>query len=854
MIYQSEFCDLLYGKTFTIRIDNHIGNNNIRSFKLGSSPFVVQMKSDGKHVYAPLKTTGATIQMLHDTYDFSLYTGQATGTNVNLYGYAADQISANTIPEWSGYLTPCMYDMDFDNPWEVIELEAVDGIAVLKDVPYKSISEEHGVQTFLDIIANCLHLGGIYDQIYCSKNVQLTSPTSNERILEKLRISEENFFDKKKDMNQTDDDVAWSCYDVLYELMQYLGYTMIPALHSVIIYDVDEFISIPSNKMPLFCSYQINNAGKATLSSDAVYVPNFNSKRTINADSYIENGTKLGLDDVYNKVTVTDKFYTYDNLFPTFGDINFETNITDNTNTNLASLLTSGSHYKYASTIARKNNKGADDNLQCFIADAWRTPTKVFVVKFYDSPVLEFKKYSNKDTNRNEITNESSYNWGKMSWNKIMQAHGATYCRLYSKEIDFDDAKKWYNAHSGNINTEAAWKEIIGGVPSNVKCESLIIGYNGPNNHIGPGWGNTSGRYNDITDNEDCKKYPFIQLREGKAKTFGGAGAYVVISGKFSYHDEYTTPFPMTDVDRDKLKRKQDLKDEHQFYFWCMFRWGNNWWNGSDWQSTACQFKLYWRNRNLSRDERKNKTHYAQEYEFIDTAQSVYGKEVKGLYIPLADNNLNGPVEFVIYCNRDMSGDSRRSHWHADGKVHDNFYERYYSYCVFLKDLKIQAYIDDGLANEEERNSDTSYTNVIENGSVKKMDTINFKVCTYDNKKPTYSAVDYLDNSGNSHYVKYTYNKILNKSEHIGNPGLQLTQEEHLVFKLVSQYEEPKIKFTANLKMANSSFPWLAINPTCPFTDTYLGPAHKFMIDEMTLDYKNSTQQVQLIEIQHHPQ
>jgi hypothetical protein len=40
------------------------------------------------------------------------------------------------------------------------------------------------------------------------------------------------------------------------------------------------------------------------------------------------------------------------------------------------------------------------------------------------------------------------------------------------------------------------------------------------------------------------------------------------------------------------------------------------------------------------------------------------------------------------------------------------------------------------------------------------MDEIKFKICTFDNKKPTYSSVDYLNN-GKSVYLTSTYNKAL---------------------------------------------------------------------------------------------
>ena len=143
-----------------------------------------------------------------------------------------------------------------------------------------------------------------------------------------------------------------------------------------------------------------------------------------------------------------------------------------------------------------------------------------------------------------------------------------------------------------------------------------------------------------------------------------------------------------------------------------------------------------------------------------------------------------------------MWGDSRRSHWHPKGNKGDNFYCRYLSKCVFITNLEITAEVYEGFLDDADYNSDTCYTNVIENGAVDKMNEITFKVCTEDSKKPSYSCVDYLDN-GNSKYVVALYNKALYSKEKgtVGTDGFNgvLRQEEHYVFKLASQYEEPRL-------------------------------------------------------------
>ena len=158
------------------------------NFVLGSTPFITEMDSDGKTIYAPIKSSGATIEMLTSTMPFDLYSGRTKGVKVTLTD------TTNNRVEWVGYVTPCAYDMGLDEEKEVIEIECVDGIAVLKDIPYRSANKE--VDTFLNIVFKCLKRAGCYKNLYVTDNVQFTA-SGSDSIMSKLRVSEANFFDEK---------------------------------------------------------------------------------------------------------------------------------------------------------------------------------------------------------------------------------------------------------------------------------------------------------------------------------------------------------------------------------------------------------------------------------------------------------------------------------------------------------------------------------------------------------------------------------------------------------------------------------------------------------------------------------
>lgn len=813
--YISEFTSI-NGIDYSIEITTEKGNGTT-NFILGGTPFITEMDSDGKTIYSPIKTTGATITMITNSIPFDIYSGRAQGTKV--------EVKSNDKIVYIGYITPCAYNQGFDAELEEVEIECVDGIATLKEIPF---SRSNDINTFGNIIFNCLKKAKCYKRFYITDNVQLTE-NGNESIIERFRISEQNFFDQKKDVNQSDEDVAWSCYDVLFEICQYLGYTLFADGDEVFIIDYDA-IKRGNNK---YFKYSLEGSFLQYLGITNIFY-NYHIKE----GSYAENGTNISLDEVYNKVSVKDEYNTFDNLFPEFGDINFETNITTSVSSALNGL--DAKYYLHKDTFIETNKKGDSENYQILISKSWKGKMWILIYKFYESPVLSFEKYSL--TNKSNITNTLMDG----SFHQMTNNHGAFYARYFKREITSSDYNKWRSNYNSNWNSltqqqkKDAYIDLLNNDPTKISLSPIITCVNHPTNHIGPAAYNSTNKY-DRTDNEDCRKYPFIKLKgDRNSSIFGGEGSYIIITGTWRHHDEAVTPFPLADGANNKdLKRKEDLKYAEEGFIWCRLQWGNQYWNGEGWTTTATDFKLRFWELDRGREDRKNKNIYDKDFDFLETANAKYGCNEKGYYIPAPTNgNLQGKADFIIYCNRDMWGDSRRSHWHDA-----NRYSRYYSYITFLKNLTIKAYISNGFLDDKENDSDTIYTNIINNDSVSKLDEITFKVCTFDNKKPTYSSVDYLF-LGASKYVTKTINKALHLAENgsISSFDYQplLTQEEHLIFKLVSQYKEPKIIFEANLHNVDHKL-------YGTYTDKTLN-GRIFIPTEINTDYRRNKQSIKLTE------
>lgn len=844
MKYTAEFKSI-NEKTYKIEIETKNGTGT-KTITLSNNPFTTNVTSEDKHIYSPIKCGGATIGIITDYYYEDFYTGEAKGVKVTLY----DTNGSSNIIEWIGYVTPTCYSQGFDKYFEEIEVDCVDGIAVLKDLPFTEVESEQ-IMSFRDIIFKCLKQSGCYSYFYISDNVQFTQ-SGTESIIDKLRISKDNFFDAKKDINQTDDDVAWSCYDVLYQILQFLGYTLVTEGDSVFIIDYDA-IKNGNNK---YWRYSLSGSS----ASSATSVEMKYSKH-IDESAYKENGTSISLDEVYNKVTVKDEFNSYDNLFPTFGDENFDTNITA-PNVNLSPFfhqMTIRDHgLQFGDHIAASPADGIMQDFCILVDTDWYGNWWLNVFKFYESPVFNMIHY-------NRSTRQTVDLGKTIKYSDLLSYNGAFYYRWYKTDayqwIDengnrVNDIYEWLNRQKASYNYNAStadkikiWNQLFQQIKmvDKIQMSPIICFVNDGDNRFGPG---DEKSYNSQTDNDVTKNYPFVTLKDFQSSIFGGVNHFLRIKGKVCSHDEGVTPHKLNDGGNNKdLKHDPDYKRIEQGYLWAKLKWGNQYWDGNGWTTSNVWFKLwYWNNNDRSSGDKgrgiKVLDYFDKDFDLKQNEYNIMSIGEDGIIIPCpTTGNLTGKAE-LSFTTRDMWGDSRKSHWHPKGNKNDNFYCRYLSKCVFITDLQVTAEIYEGLLGDADLDSDTLYTNVIENGAVSKMDEITFKVCTDDGKKPSYSSVDYLDSSGNSQFVTTLYNKALYNKEKSSNgtDGLAgvFRQEEHYIFKLASQYENPMTIFEVNLKNEGHK-------KYGTFTDKTLN-GKTFIMTEITTDYKYNKTSLKLVE------
>ena len=180
---------------------------------------------------------------------------------------------------------------------------------------------------------------------------------------------------------------------------------------------------------------------------------------------------------------------------------------------------------------------------------------------------------------------------------------------------------------------------------------------------------------------------------------------------------------------------KDDDFVKHNLWIKAKLQFGDKYWNGDNWQTTECCFKLPFDN-NGQTDHCIN-----QSFPTLNTVTYDMGLDEEGYCIPMpSDNIFTGKPVFTLYTPHRLD----------------------YSYrcdAVWLSDFNIKAKV----ANHSniDNNSDTEYSNVINGEYVNEMEDVEFNICTWDNKECNYSAIAYYDGT-KYEYLDSTFNWIFN--------------------------------------------------------------------------------------------
>jgi hypothetical protein len=172
----------------------------------------------------------------------------------------------------------------------------------------------------------------------------------------------------------------------------------------------------------------------------------------------------------------------------------------------------------------------------------------------------------------------------------------------------------------------------------------------------------------------------------------------------------------------------------------------------------------------------------------------------------------------------------------------------YQARLIALKNFKVKAAIGDP-SYSGDQSTDTEYTNVINADYVSEAQDVEYKICTWDNKKPNYSCVA-VKSGGIYAYVDRLANTALTTdaqsvTTYHGTTGEvsdgTLRAEEWMVLRLTKQYSTPAKVFTVSLKK-----PMFSISPATLFSSSTLGCT--FVVDKMEFDVKRRKSDLKLVE------
>ena len=779
-----------------------------REVTLGGDPFTTSMDGGDKTIYKPIKYRSATVNIITGNYYFNLY--NQTATNVGVILKLGDTVV------FKGYVTPNIYDQGFKYDREEISIECTDCLSVLKNINY--LPPKRGIKNLRSILEY------IFRQLPEPNTNSLNTPwlkyfyfpecfivNNSVYALEEIYVSDYVFSDNKKE-GEKDADACWKCDKVLESICQLFGVTCIQWGESVYFIDYD-YIKNKSD-FPHYTCYGIKESTKEQ-NVERVW-----GSKIINGDSYSGEGDpQLSLDKVYNKVTVKTKLRTYNSILPDFfdGAVNVTTRDTVLEDRSSPELGMYG--ISVESDINPKD--GVNRNMICLIDQIYNDQKKKYGAKnavfarYFTNPNIKTYRYSTVTTGQS-ITPSSSMNYVNSKFYR-----GAYLAKMMVKKLDkYDkidtlwiDWKKWtVYVRRNSFDQMMAMNDI-----NTVELSDYICLFNPVND----------GKH--IDNGTTPYQYPFLETVTPELTSFfGGKNTYLIISGTVKWHYKDDEPYPTPEGEYDPREGRRETSTANNLYLPCKFQWGNKYWNGSEWTTTNTGFKLYYVRPELTGSLRADGM-ICKDFDIPSTVTWRIGTSEQGYPIPVPEGELlSGTPKFTIY-----------RPW--DPKYNKSDGNKYMPNRMFLKNFKIKSVIGDPTYSKD-TNTDTYYTNIINESFVDELKDITFDISTYDGKTPAYNTIAYKTTSGYNYIDKVIHSGLLRGESNWqgtdpdapdSSNGLRF--EEHFIYRIVHQYSTPNKVLEVSLK--DFIAPWTIVK------DKTLNDCI-FIVDSIDESYKYNSQTI----------
>ena len=446
------------------------------------------------------------------------------------------------------------------------------------------------------------------------------------------------------------------------------------------------------------------------------------------------------------------------------------------------------------------------------------------VVQYKKNPKFKCYKYNDK------LEDVTALYEGSLNYKDTQNFSGATLASMWVNHLTLDDdteIKAKTDLNSPLLVT-TTWADIrAGNKYTSLECIANAL------HLIQPSYSDyiilcSQSDENTTTyiNNKNYLNYPYFETTEyiDTNNLYGSPNAYLLLSGSYCFSGvprNRKCMFPLDNMDVDPKDGDNPIKD---LFIPAKLQIGNLYWNGTDWTKSEAFF-------NIEVDPANGNSNRLDNYmdKFLNFRNTVFwGSNIthKGTLIKLPEVLVKGEPKLTIY-----------KPYGFITKGQDDAYKPYFA---VIKDLKLEVVVDVADAD-----SDTEYTNVINTNYASELDKIEFKINTYTDKKPTYSAVAYK--KGDDYvYLDTVYNKALGEHQ-VGTERAdgtnsqygELNPEEQLIWKISHQYEEPSVKLDFNLR---NDIKVYGLYSNTTLRDRY------YIVDKIDTDYKQAQQAVTLIE------
>lgn len=270
----------------------------------GADACVIEWEGDTENIYKPVKYSSATIQVVVDEDHFNWYSETPRANPIKV-----KDMEGNVV--WYGYITPNIYNNDYDYAIHYQELECIDGLATMQYFKYE-VEGAKKVITLWEVLKKCLD-GLDYNKILISDNTNfstiqpwlvegpfpmpdLTYPDPTKPYLMNLWISECNFFDE--------DDEAMTREEVVQEMCKYLNLTLYAEGNTLYMIDQDGIRN------------GIKKYYECYLSNDSYSLIDFSNDYTLADDTKLIENSSLSIGNSYNRVKIESDLYPFDKMIP----------------------------------------------------------------------------------------------------------------------------------------------------------------------------------------------------------------------------------------------------------------------------------------------------------------------------------------------------------------------------------------------------------------------------------------------------------------------------------------------------------------------------------------------------------